>query len=117
MVEVMGIYASKEIAARVAGSLDTDSWGTFEEALDEFEKNYDDATVIDNRLDPPNNGVLLQVGSEDEGEGDYSLLEISRMPIVAKTDLQIKERKTQRDDSESDNDNSDTEIDGSIVCF
>lgn len=97
----MGIYASKEIAARVAGRLDTDSWGTFEDALDEFDQNYDDATVIDNRLDPPSNGVLLQVGSKHEGEGDYALLKISRMPIVAKTDLQIKERKTREDDSDN----------------
>lgn len=103
--EVMGVYASKDIAARVAGSLDTYELGTFDEALDEYEHNIE-GTVIDNRQNPPDSGILLQVGHEDEGEGDHIILEIQKMPLVTKTDLQIKQRKKKNDDDEEEDDDN-----------
>ena len=94
----MGAYASPKIAAREAGSISTQCWGSFEDALDEFEHNYE-RYVEDNRHDPPSNGILLQCGSEDYGEGDFVRLEIKRLSIVSRTNLQIKER-TSKDDSD-----------------
>ena len=96
--EIMGAYASPKIAAREAGSISTQCWGSFEDALDEFEHNYE-SYVEDNRHDPPSNGILLQCGSEDYGEGDFVRLEIKRLSIVSRTNLQIKER-TSKDDSD-----------------
>lgn len=100
--KLMGVYASKDVAARVAGSLDTDCLGTFDEAIDEYENQYD-SEVIDNRQSPPDDGILIQCGHEDEGEGDRIILEIQKFPLVTKTNLQIKERKPKHSD-ESDED-------------
>lgn len=87
--EVLGVYGSKEVAARVAGSLDTDSLGTFDDALYEHKCNYN-GSVLDNRRSPPDDGILLQAGHEDEGEGDHIVLKITKLPFVTETTLEIQ---------------------------
>lgn len=56
-------------------------YGSFDEAIkDMFSEQEGDH--IDNRVNPPDDGVLLQVGGEGVGEGDYAKLVIEKRSIV-----------------------------------
>ncbi len=76
----IGIFDSK--AAAVAKSVTVNTvWGTFDEAIkDMFSAEYDHK---DNRMNPPDDGVLIEVGGEGCGEGDYSRLMIKRQSILS----------------------------------
>ncbi|KAL3937209.1 MAG: hypothetical protein SGBAC_007636 [Bacillariaceae sp.] len=87
--KVLGVYGSKEVAARDAGTLDTYTLGTFDDALHEYKFNYN-GFVLDNRRNPPDDGILLQAGHKDEGEGDHIVLKITKLPFVTETTREIK---------------------------
>lgn len=77
--KVIGIFTSKEAAVAVAGSVDTPH-GTFDEALKDFGYG-EELSCIDNRKRPPDSGILLQFGSEEEGEGDYTQLLLEKFKL------------------------------------
>jgi len=77
--EFIGAFNSK--AAAVAKSVTVwTPWGTFDEAKEDMGDDKD------NRKNPPDNGILFQVGGEDIGEGDYCRLLINKQPIVGLTE-------------------------------
>ena len=76
----VGVYASKVSAALAAGSVETD-YGTFDSAI----KSMFGHDHIDHRMDPPDNGCLLQIGSWETGEGDYVQLNIEKFTIFGDT--------------------------------
>ena len=74
--EVVGVYISKEAAALAAGDIGT-SYGTFDEAIEPERGTFsDEFDYEDNRKDPPDDGILIQLGGKDIGEGDYVRLKI-----------------------------------------
>ena len=92
--EIVGVYSTKAAAAYAAGSVDTE-YGTFDSAIESmFEDDH-----VDNRENPPDSGVLIQIGSEDTGEGDYVELSIEKFPLETATgsssgkSKKIKKRK------------------------
>ena len=79
-LEVVGVYNSK--AAAVAKSVTvTTIYGRFDSAIKDM-FSEDDGGHEDNRENPPNNGVLIQLGHEDSGEGDICRLLIRKCPVV-----------------------------------
>ena len=79
MTSVAGVYESKEAAVASAGSINTD-YGTFDEAIEgDFSEEGEHE---DNRSDPPDDGILLQIGGDDVGEGDYCRVLIQKCPIL-----------------------------------
>mmetsp|Transcript_44163 Transcript_44163/g.106931 ORF Transcript_44163/g.106931 Transcript_44163/m.106931 type:complete len:148 (+) Transcript_44163:134-577(+) len=76
--KIVGVYSTKAAAVSEAGTVDTNSYGPFDEAIKEedFEDDH-----VDNRENPPNKGILLQIGDEHSGEGDYVQLHIEKFPI------------------------------------
>ena len=75
---VVGVYTSKKAAAEAAGRVET-NYGDFDSAIEE--EMFNEGTVIDNREDPPDDGCLLQFGSEEFGGGDYVRLEIEKFQL------------------------------------
>lgn len=89
---VIGVFDSKAAAVAKSATVDT-GWGSFDEAIKDMFR--DDYEHVDNRKNPPNNGVLLQVGGRDIGEGDYARLVISKQQVYGlpkKNDDQPKKR-------------------------
>jgi hypothetical protein len=76
--QVVGVCNSKEAAVADAGDVDTTGYGLLGKAVSEM----DWSGSQDNRDNAPDCGVLLQLGSQDEGEGDYVRLLIKRFSIV-----------------------------------
>ena len=75
-VTVIGAFDSKEAAVAKATSCET-SYGTFDGAVEDmFHDDY-----IDKRDVPPDNGILMQIGSRDSGEGDYERFLIEKIEI------------------------------------
>jgi hypothetical protein len=74
---LVGVYDSKEAA--VAASMDVETgYGTFDSAIaDDFKDDH-----VDNRETPPDDGILIQIGSEDAGEGDLVRLLIERIDVL-----------------------------------
>lgn len=80
--KVIGVYISKEAAVLASGEIQT-SWGTFNKEIEprrgtfggEFEHK-------DNRKNPPDDGILIQLGGRDIGEGDYARLKLQKMPLL-----------------------------------
>mmetsp|Transcript_15886 Transcript_15886/g.39455 ORF Transcript_15886/g.39455 Transcript_15886/m.39455 type:complete len:457 (-) Transcript_15886:183-1553(-) len=77
----VGVYCSKANACIAAGSVTTD-YGTFDDAI---ESMFTDDR-IDNRNDPPDKGIVIQLGSKETGEGDYVRLIIESFPLDAGVD-------------------------------
>lgn len=82
----VGIFDSKDAAVAMSGSYDSSGYGTFDEALIEFHNDYEEGDAIDNRDSPPDDGILIQVGNEDTGMGDYCRLLISKVPLLGFTE-------------------------------
>ncbi len=78
---VAGVYATKEAAAAAAGDIDTDKYGTFNEALGHNSGLYYEEAV-DNRDNPPDNGELIQIGGFSGDRDDFVRLSIRKMPIL-----------------------------------
>lgn len=77
--QVIGVYISKEAAALASGDIDT-SYGTFNEAIaTTFAGEFDHE---DNRSDPPDDGILIQLGGDGIGEGDYVRLTIQKKLLL-----------------------------------
>ena len=77
----VGAYSSKTNACIAAGSARS-GYGTFDEAIESmFTDDH-----IDNRNNPPDNGTIIQLGSEETGEGDYVRLIIEKCPLDAGVD-------------------------------
>ena len=76
--QVIGVYISKEAAALASGDINT-SYGTFNEAIDPNRGDFsDEFHHEDNRSNPPDDGILIQLGGKDVGEGDYVRLTIQK---------------------------------------
>jgi|AntRauTorckE5430_2_1112549.scaffolds.fasta_scaffold01470_1 hypothetical protein len=82
---VIGVFASKEAAvarATTAVKPDTPYGGdNIEDAIKKYELNYDQFT--DNRENPPDDGILVQLGSEDSDCHSVERIIIKRMPLLA----------------------------------
>jgi len=75
--EIVGVYESKEAAAAAASGAKSLGYGTIEGAM----RTYDD-DVEDYRNGPPDDGVLIQCGGEDCGEGDWVRVLINKFPVL-----------------------------------
>lgn len=76
---VIGVFESKEAA--VAKSVTVETWyGTFDDAIKST--FHEEGDYEDNRENPPDDGILLQIGGEDIGAGDYARLLIKKIPII-----------------------------------
>ena len=78
--ECLGQFDSKEEAISDANEFRTPN-GTFDNAVEHIFCDEDD--YIDNRDNPPDNGILMQLGSVDSGEGDYERFIIEKLDIKA----------------------------------
>ena len=80
--KVIGVYISKEAAVLASGDINT-SYGTFDKAIEpnrgDFSSEFDHK---DYRSNPPDDGILIQLGGDDIGEGDYIRLKIQKMPLL-----------------------------------
>ena len=74
-INIIGVFSSKDAAVSVAGTVETD-YGTFDMAI---KGDWNDC-YIDNRKNPPDCGILLQIGNDKTGEGDYVKLYIEKFP-------------------------------------
>lgn len=86
---VIGTFDSKDAAVAKATSYET-AYGTFDSAVKSI--FYDD--YIDKRDIPPDNGVLMQIGSKHSGEGDYESFIIKKMDIEGICIIEGKEKKS-----------------------
>ena len=75
---IVGVFANKGAAAEAAGGIDTQNYGTFDDAICSNQFRGD---AIDNRKNPPDSGTLLKLGSKDTGEGDSVELKIQKFPL------------------------------------
>ena len=66
--DILGRFDSKDAAICEANEFRTHN-GTFDKAVEDIFGDEDD--YIDNRDNPPDNGILMQLGSVNSGEGDY----------------------------------------------
>jgi hypothetical protein len=89
-VELIGIYSSKSAAVASAGGVDTEGYGTFDEAINDemFEESHEDY-----RNPAPDYGLLLKIGHEDEGEGDNVQLFIEKTRVLGMPDPSTKRAK------------------------
>mmetsp|Transcript_919 Transcript_919/g.1711 ORF Transcript_919/g.1711 Transcript_919/m.1711 type:complete len:151 (-) Transcript_919:173-625(-) len=78
--EIISVYNSKA----VAGSVNS-GWGTFDRVIVDMLTDPGEH-IIDNRGNVPDQGVLLQLGDDDVGEGNIARLVISKMPIMGMTE-------------------------------
>lgn len=93
-VDLIGIYTSKNAAVASAGDVDTDGYGTFDEAINEDFKDCHE----DFRDEAPDEGLLLEVGNRDHGGGfNVQLLinktEVLGMPEPTKKRAQPKQKQ------------------------
>lgn len=100
--KTIGIFDSKAAAVAKSASVNT-VWGTFDEAMKDTFSNEDEFDNKDNRMNPPDNGVLIQVGGEDYGMGDYSRLVIKKHSILSLVEPNQKHthKRTSRVDGRS----------------
>ena len=96
--EIVGVFDTKAAAVASSGSIES-SFGAFDDVIEElFVENHED-----NRDDPPVDGVLIQLGSEDSGEGDIERLLIEKCPLKSMPPSNagkkkiVKKRKVIRD--------------------
>ena len=77
--KIIGVFDSKTAAVATSVTVDT-MYGTFDEAIKEmFQDGHED-----NRKNPPDNGILLQIGGgEDIGCGDYARLIMKKKAILS----------------------------------
>ena len=75
-IEIIGIYDSKAPAVAKSVTVAT-PYGTFDEAIKDM---FEDAHV-DNRMNPPDDGILVKIGDDYVGEGDYCQLEIKKQQV------------------------------------
>lgn len=80
--KVIGVYISKEAAVLVSGDIET-SFGTFNKEIDPERGTFGgEFDHIDNRNNPPDDGILVQLGGEDIGAGDYACLKLQKTPLL-----------------------------------
>lgn len=99
-VEIVGIYNSKNAAVASAGDVDTQAYGTFDEAM---QNDYSDSHE-DHRDAAPDSGLLLKIGDSDEGEGDNVQLFIKKTEILGmpqQVSSKKKKNKVKKNEEES----------------
>ena len=79
--QVIGVYISKEAAALASGDINT-SYGTFNEAIEPGGTFCGEFDHEDNRSNPPDDGILIQIGGDGIGEGDYVRLTIQKKLLL-----------------------------------
>ena len=85
--EIIGIFDSKAAAVARASTVEC-VYGTSDGAMRTFDwamKDIfcDEGEYEDNREDPPDNGILIQLGGDDIGEGDFCRLSIKKLPVLS----------------------------------
>eukprot|EP00934_Nitzschia_sp_Nitz4_P006494 Nitzschia sp. Nitz4//scaffold139_size61406//49965//50339//NITZ4_006466-RA/size61406-processed-gene-0.86-mRNA-1//-1//CDS//3329535870//6484//frame0 len=87
---IVGVYISKESAVHDANNMSF-SWGDFDDLIEDcFEEAY-----VDNRNNPPDNGILMQLGNNDHGQGNSETLFIEKCQLLGlPLPLQSKKRKS-----------------------
>jgi hypothetical protein len=78
-LKLIGAYDTKEAAVVASVAVDT-SYGTFDSAIADI--FTDDSDHVDNRENPPDDGILIQIGQEDVGEGDLVRLLIKKVDVL-----------------------------------
>mmetsp|Transcript_50619 Transcript_50619/g.74033 ORF Transcript_50619/g.74033 Transcript_50619/m.74033 type:complete len:163 (+) Transcript_50619:91-579(+) len=79
---VWRILDSKEAAIECAGQYETQMGVCFDKVEEEFPGHL----TIDNREKAPDDGILLQFGGKDVGEGDYETLSIKKCVLFGFVD-------------------------------
>mmetsp|Transcript_43182 Transcript_43182/g.73638 ORF Transcript_43182/g.73638 Transcript_43182/m.73638 type:complete len:180 (-) Transcript_43182:38-577(-) len=88
----LGVFDSKEAAVAKSITVET-NYGTFDEAVkDMFSDSYD---YIDNRSDPPDNGILFQLGGEDD-YGDLIRVMIHKHSVMSLEDPEVLANEKKR---------------------
>ena len=81
--KVIGVYISKEAAVLASRDIKRSYGGTFNEEIEPGRGIYSDKfDHKDNRNNPPDDGILIQLGGRGIGEGDYHSLKIQKMPLL-----------------------------------
>lgn len=92
--EIVGIFDSKAAAVARASTVECD-YGTFDEAI----KDY--GCKEDNREDPPDDGILIQIGDHDIGEGDICRLSIKKLPLLGIQGAEVKKEAGAKKEAEA----------------
>jgi len=120
--EILGVYTSKAAAISDAGSLRCPWCDSFDDAIE----NVFSDCYVDNRNEknPPENGLLIQLGDANRGDGDRVMLYIEKHSLKEEDEdekhpLKGKEKEDDaiagtvvEDDVGGDNDNDDNDEDG-----
>jgi len=93
---VIGLYDSKAAAVAAASTVRCD-YGTFDEAMKD---PFGEGGYEDNREDPPDDGILIQVGRDDIGEGDYCCLSIKKLPILGIQEAEAKKDEERKEEAD-----------------
>ena len=87
---VIGAFDSLNAAVAKSITIETD-YGKFDDAINDiFSSKFDH---IDNRKNPPEDGILVQLGGNDVGEGGYCRLLITKKPILHILETAIQMQK------------------------
>jgi len=95
--ELIGVFDSKA-AAVAAAAIKNTNYGRFDEAINSM---FVGGEYIDNRENPPDNGVLWKLGGRDIGEGDYIKLLIKKMPVRGLPDQKAAKRTSEEEEGNS----------------
>jgi hypothetical protein len=95
---IIGVFASKEAAVARTSEvkphiLDTlfDGCNSIDEAIKQF------GNIIDNRDNPPDDGILVQLGSEyDDFDSSVSRIMIKKMPVLALSEPALEPNKKRK---------------------
>ena len=88
--EIIGVFDSKAAAVASAESVESIGYGAFDDAIESiFMEDHED-----NRDDPPDDGILIQLGHEYSGEGDIERLLIKKFPLKSMPTSSVGKKKT-----------------------
>ena len=91
--DIIGAFDSLDAAVAKSITVETD-YGKFDDAIkDMFSNEFEH---IDNRKNPPEDGILIQLGGDDVGEGDYCRLVITKRPILGISETAIETKKEKK---------------------
>lgn len=102
-IKIVGIYNSKNAAIASAGDVDADYYASFNEAI--ASNDPDEEYYEDYRNAAPDSGLLLQFGSEDQGEGDNVQVFIEKTVVLGMPEPSKKKAKPSKTKAAVNNEN------------
>ena len=93
---LFGAYSSKEAAvAASSGEVDKE-YGILDVAIEDDDLFKEKGDRLDNRSDPPDDGVLLLIGGRGVVDGKYIRLDICKMPVLGMPSAAKKSQNEKR---------------------